>query len=560
MLMHRNIELSPPQSTQFQDQLKDLNIKVQFYFKDIKAMAMMQTDYYPNQEQICVTDPNSFDGANSSEVFPLQLRVIDLIMQHEWQAVIYHLTSQNFIDEISSHVYKYPMTLLHIACTVPSVPVDVIRNLINLYPHACLAEDEDGRLPIHLASTTAGISVQIIRTLMIASPKSCFKRDCMDEDIPVYLFLKYNGLNDIDLQVELLISSIPKTCVYNEDTSLIHDFCDKLLPSTIISHVLNMYPQVCQIQNVNSDTLLHLLCSHRFSSLQTIIDVVNMYPEACETTNSDGNLPLHLVNVENENEEVIKLLLEVHPCSIVASNASGQTPLSTPNFIESPIKVKAVLAFSNQAYIRSLLHTRNHSDLLLVEELFYKIQCDLSFMCHRKGISTSFLQRQYSLKVVNQIESLTYLMRTYVYGSANNMIVGSKLDGFHSAFFWTAFPLFTKLLLQQFPHHAKEQDCNGNFPLHVITKDSSMPNNCHQCSICSSTPIAGPYFWYSSKGTYMCSKCSEKSSHDYLNDSLSSEFPKQMPLVEYTSKSKMKIPWNECITGILLVCSSVLNN
>jgi len=479
--------------------------------------------------------------SDGSAVFPLHLHdVIDLIKEHKWRSVMDHLTSSHFLNEVKSCVYNYPITLLHIACTIPSVPVDVIKILIQVYPHACLAEDEDCRLPIHLASTTAGINFKVIRTLMRACPKSCFIADCMDGSLPLYLLLKNNGVGNINLRVKHLISSIPAACVYKEDTSLMHGFSDDMLPDIILNQVLKMYPQVCHIQNENSDTLLHLLCSHKHSTLQTIFDVANMYPEACAKTNSDGSLPLHLVNSEKENEGVIKILLDLHPRSICVSNFAGNVPLMTRNYRESPMKVKAILSYSDQACIRLLLHTRNYTGLLPVEELFHEIQCDLSSMYHRQG--SSFLHMQHTLKVTNQIKSLTYLMRAYVYGSVDNMSIGNKLSGVHNILFWTAFPLFTKMLLKHFPHLIKEQDDNGELPLHILTKDSYTTNVIHQCSICSNFPIRGPYSWHSANGIgiHICDKCTEKPSRCHLNDTRLLELPKRMPLVEYQSKFKMK--------------------
>jgi len=368
---------------------------------------------------------------------------------------------------------------------------------------------------------------------MIACPQSCFIRDCVEEDLPLYLLLKNNGVDNINLRAKHLISSIPAACVYKEDTSLIHGFCDEILPDIILNQILKMYPQVCHIQNENSDTLLHLLCSHKHSTLRTICDVANIYPEACAKTNSDGSLPLHLVNSEKEYEGVIKFLLDLHPRSIFVSNLSGQVPLMTPNYRESHMKVNAILSHSDQAYAQLLLHTRNRIGLLPVEELFHKIQCDLSSMYHRRG--SSFIHMQHTSKVTNQIKSLTYLMRAYVYGSVDNMSIGSKLNGLHSIFFWTAFPLFTKLLLQHFPHLLKEKDYNGELPLHILTKDSSTSNIIHQCSICSNFPIRGPYFWHSANGINICDKCTKNSSRYQSNDTLLPELPKRIPLVEYQS-------------------------
>ena len=463
---------------------------------------------------------------------PNQQNVTDLIREHKWQELIDHLTSETEMEPcVYTRVYTQSITPLHIACSIPSVPTRVIKTLIKSYRHACLVEDEDGRLPIHLASTTPGISLQVIHTLMVTSPQSCFIKDFIYGDIPIYLVLKHNGSTDINHRLKQLISSIPSSCIYNESTSLIHIFCDKLLPDIVIVEVIKTFPQVLRIQNENGDTILHLLCSHKHSMAQTVLHAANLYPKACSLKNSDGNLPLHLAISRQDNDKIIKRLLDLYPRGVLISNFFGETPLFTRHFMESPMKVKALLSYSEHADVLSLLRTRNRDGMLPVEAYFYNMQQNISDLCHRDGILSSFSRIRYDLEVANQTKSLTYLMRSYVHGSLDSENICGAINSVHSTFLWTAFPLFTKLLLEYFPLLAKEKDCNGDFPLHILTKYDSNLNAARQCSICNILPISGPYFWCD--GTCVCCHCNEAYSHNY------SHLLKRHFLIEYESRSNV---------------------
>lgn len=100
--------------------------------------------------------------------------LLDNISNQRWQAVNSILYSKEFLDEIKSlNNYAIQPTLLHVTCSIPPVPLEVIKRILDIYTeNSCLIEDEDGSLPIHIACSTPGISPQVIQTLFQACPKT----------------------------------------------------------------------------------------------------------------------------------------------------------------------------------------------------------------------------------------------------------------------------------------------------------------------------------------------------------------------------------------------------
>lgn len=250
-------------------------------------------------------------------------RITGMMREQRWEMFINHITLDNFIADVALHSEIEPLTLLHIACTIISVPKHVILAIIKLNPNAVLTEDEDGSLPIHLACAF-GLSLQVIEALMIMSPKSCFHADHQDEIPMHYILIKRYDSTNI---APRLISRIPSSCIYNDTTSLLHEMRDGICNEETIHQVIRIHPQICHIRNKDGDTLLHVLCYHKRSTLKTIRMVVNFNSQACATTDNDGNLPLHLVKSGKHSEDIIQILLKAHPLGAFTPNIFGATPL-----------------------------------------------------------------------------------------------------------------------------------------------------------------------------------------------------------------------------------------
>jgi len=356
-------------------------------------------------------------------VFSLQTRLTEMMIEQRWEILIDHIISGKAIAEVALSSKEHPLTLLHIACTIVNIPTRVILEIIKLNPNALLTQDEDGSLPIHLACV-GGLSLQVIEALMIGCPKSCLQTDHQGEIPLCYILMNNNASTDIEPLVSTLISRLPPSCIYNESTSLLHEIRDGICHEGIIKQVIRMHPRVCHIQNENGDTLLHLLCYQKKPKLKIIRMVIKCNSLACATPDNDGNLPLHLVN--------------------------------------SHQKIKAIFKYSDLTAIRHLSHTKNKLGLVPVQAFFYKIQRVLTkfITCSRQDTSSLSLNSKYNHKMSDKITSLFLLIRAYEYGSVDEVGSKRRLLVPHELPAWTMFYVFIKVLMQRYPHIAKEQIIN----------------------------------------------------------------------------------------------------
>ena len=108
-----------------------------------------------------------------------------------------------------------------------------------------------------------------------------------------------------------------------------------------------------------------------------------------------------------------------------------------------------------------------------------------------------------------------------------------RLPHHHRLHSWTTLPLYTKLILQIHPNLATQQDCNGNYPLHIIAREVTDISTIFRCSSCDLFPIVGLFFQHNG-GLQTCVKCSKMP--DSCDNSRAPIFG--MPLIEYQSESK----------------------
>jgi len=449
-----------------------------------------------------------------------------LLIEQNWFAVMQYLITHDF-------GHTSPLTILHVACTIPTIPIHVIHAIIKAYPDACLTEDEDGSLPIHVACSTTGISLPVIRDLMLSCPQSCLLRENIDGKIPLYLFLENNESVDTEL-VNHLIARLPASCIYNEITSLVHEVSKYTLPEAIMNQIIKVYPQVCKVKSKNGDTLLHTLCSQSYLTPKTLYMTLKHHPEACHTMDSNGNLPLHCISSGIHSESNIRILLNEYSKGIFTPNANSLIPLKTQHIRD--LSTKAQL---NVISHYDLLWTINHGELVPIQDIYYEMQCDLTcFITNSRRNVPLFLSPTCYPKLDNQIESLLNLITTRVYGRADAISCGRRLSIPHQRLFWTKFPLFTKILLQQSPLVAKKKDKYGELPLHLLVRQTV--KNYHgdmiyQCSLCKDLPIIGACLWYGGE-MRICAKCYSKSKDCFWN----SPTMNILPLLEYQPHEVIK--------------------
>ena len=110
--------------------------------------------------------------------YPNKRRQVDVLINNlydeRWHAVNSILCSQEFLDEIKSQKNDSPddqSTPLHIACSIPSIPFEVVSCILCIYGDiCCLKKDEHGSLPIHIACSIPDVAPQVIQTLFQICP------------------------------------------------------------------------------------------------------------------------------------------------------------------------------------------------------------------------------------------------------------------------------------------------------------------------------------------------------------------------------------------------------
>ena len=95
------------------------------------------------------------------------------ISLQRWNVVNSIISSKDFIEQNRTQSPLENPTVLHVACSIPFVPFDVIKNVLQIYGNQiCLFEDDNGSLPIHLACSTPNVDPRIILLLLQSSPET----------------------------------------------------------------------------------------------------------------------------------------------------------------------------------------------------------------------------------------------------------------------------------------------------------------------------------------------------------------------------------------------------
>jgi hypothetical protein len=324
-----------------------------------------------------------------------------------------------------------------------------------------------------------------------------------------------------------MLESLPAQCFIdpNKGTSLLHETCSSLLPNSILHQILCLYPEICSVQKRGvGDTIAHIICSHKNSTLPMIQTLYyHCGSNIFSTQDYDGHLPLHVINSEQHSEDIIQFLLTAFPQSIKARNNEMQTVFSAPHFRDSPTKIMALLKHSDRQVLSDVLKTPNKHGILLTTEVFYHLQQHLSVLCNNSQIETSpaFLRKLHlsNQLLKNQVNSLCHLMTELYYGHHN--IQGewpacsydheSNLPFCHDLRFWQTFPLFSILLLHQYPGIAFQKDLNGDLLLDKIAHSQYTNNNVPTtliCSMCSQKIENGIFFSVGNNHDHICcTKC-----------------------------------------------------
>lgn len=431
----------------------------------------------------------------SSECYLYQEHFSESLRKQCWSEATSMLESPKFQREIQKNLRSEPCTILHDACYANTIPQSVIDTITQYFPELCHVEDEDGNLPLHLlcedtnngSATYPSLSrPDLMQHLIAVAPETSLRPMEESYELPFHVLMKnLIGSNGVETALNV-IQALPQAAFYNKHCSVLHQVNDFLPPFEVYDTIMKKYPEISRI-NSNGNTLLHIIVSHPGSSAALVQNIVHMYPEACRIQDEQGNLPLHLVNSQDESSEIIGCLVPSYPEALYIRNFSGHIPLRSERITASSNRVKVLLRHGlDYIDMRQLLLQCNGYGMNSVHEFYHDLQRVATDQVLNGSLSMSDLESfgrtssVFSKELTQAIESLFYTLRVAIYGS-----VEYSQSTPHEASFWAAFPLFTKLLLRMCPELATHRDCDGNFPLHIISNSTLAkphPQTCSQCN------------------------------------------------------------------------------
>ncbi|GFH53479.1 hypothetical protein CTEN210_09955 [Chaetoceros tenuissimus] len=446
----------------------------------------------------------------------LQDRCSYLISNRSWDALEKILTSSSFSREVDQSQRYQPNTILHDACRSPTIPLEIVSNILAVMPDSCGISDEDGYLPIHLICCTNEdkVRLDLLQLLLVSFPESSFE-PTPDGSTIAFDHLVKNMVALCGISATLkYIDSLPDDALYNMNTSVLHQVCNQLLPDQVIDLLLRKFPDICKIR-CGGNTLLHIICSHKNSSLTLVEKLISMFPEACGMKDDEGNLPLHVVNSKDHSPDIIKALLKCNPNGLFVCNMEGQLPLLSPLTKLSAIRVRTMLEYGQSiTNMQELLRAPNKFGISPIDEFNYDLETYVTGLILEGALdyhdldsnrkATKSLQND---EIQLRIESLFSVMNVALYNSTTY-----PQHGKHDELFWTSFPLFTKLLTKLYPEFAIREDWTGDSPLHIVSRHCfHQRHENHKCNHCNNE-LADQYYVFHCQNTF-CYHCVKQMPH-----------------------------------------------
>ena len=256
----------------------------------------------------------------------------------------------------------------------------IIRCLLEYFPDAKSATDEDGLSPLYYACSMAcsrkNVTLSFIQLIVDADPVSVRFVDCegftplhhlcdieneqvkeataleilnllIDEHPEAVRHADNYGRLPIHLACEwrsaefcqVLINAAPDSVrsVDNDGWTTLHHFlcCNDQVDDTagmqVLSLLIEMCPEAVRHANNQGSLPLHYLCDDNQICDTVAVQVLNLlideYPEAASHANNNGYLPIHIAAHELRSPEFCRVLIEAYPGSVSMPDSKGELPL-----------------------------------------------------------------------------------------------------------------------------------------------------------------------------------------------------------------------------------------
>ena len=190
------------------------------------------------------------------------------------------------------HVSDYEF--FHLACCNEKVTEGIIRCLLEYFPAAAAAADEDGCLPIHYACENKNVSLGIIRLLIDAAPDSVRRVDSYG-NMPIHWLCSNKELGETTATqiLKLLLEKYPESIQHVNNASLlpIHLAAIALKSPKFCRVLIEAYRGSERIADSIGRLPLHFACMH--NTVETVEYLHNLYPDAIHNTMTSGLYPIH---------------------------------------------------------------------------------------------------------------------------------------------------------------------------------------------------------------------------------------------------------------------------
>ena len=275
------------------------------------------------------------------------------------------------------------------ACWNSKVTEGIIRCLLEYFPNAASAADEDGWSPLHCICDNPNVTLNIIRLIVDVAPDSVSKVNNIGA-IPLH-YLCANKMVDEAAAIQILklfmekdsdvvqhadnggslpihiacVRRSPEFCrvlidaapasllgVNNKGGMPLHCLCDctevdEAAAIEILKFLLEKNPETVRHVDEDGDLPIHLACVSKSPEFcQVLIDAA---PDSVRSVNNEGNMPLHYlcrtlntvvegrVNGDGETaRQTLKLLLEKYPESVQCADNDGDLPIHLACLTKSP--------------------------------------------------------------------------------------------------------------------------------------------------------------------------------------------------------------------------------
>ena len=256
---------------------------------------------------------------------------------------------------------------LHVAARY-SNSVDLIRELVNLYPDALKLKNKSLEIPLHVLGSNGNPAVPEIVNVFVQAAPETVKEENNEGSFPLHVFASSRNIFDsssiatlidaypealrfsnsdgrpIDIAAneactEVLQSIVERTDLDNLDASVCHSavsYC-KLEK---IHYLYSIKPELL-LEKFEGKTSLHVAIGNhgrRCYDRAFIRAVASLAPQALTMTDDDGNNLLHTLvsrwcisKDDGAIEETMRFLLRSIPGGAIATNNAGQTPFDVLN-------------------------------------------------------------------------------------------------------------------------------------------------------------------------------------------------------------------------------------